>query len=92
MAKRKIGKNTGNAGKGRPKGSKNKTTVAVKEAIALAAEKLGGADRLVEWAKKDEKNERDFWVQIYPKLLPHQIEGTGESGEVIFKTVYESRV
>ncbi|WP_167313402.1 hypothetical protein [Ralstonia insidiosa] len=66
-----------NAGKGRPKGAKNKTTLAAKEAIAIAAERLGGADRLVEWAKEDPANERVFWGTIYPKLLPLQVAGEG---------------
>jgi hypothetical protein len=62
-------------GMGRPKGSKNKTTLQVKEAISYAAAGLGGADRLVEWAKEDPQNERVFWAQIYPKLLPLEISG-----------------
>jgi len=66
------------AGKGRAKGSLNKTTKTAKEAIALAAEKLGGADRLVEWAQEEPQNERVFWGTIYPKLLPLQV--TGENG------------
>ena len=68
------------AGKGRPKGALNKTTVAAKEAIALAAEKLGGTDRLVAWAQEDPANERVFWGQIYPKLLPLQVSGEGGGG------------
>lgn len=64
-----------NAGKGRPKGALNKTTTAAKEAIALAAERLGGTDRLVEWAKEDPQNERAFWASIYPKLLPLTVGG-----------------
>lgn len=63
---------------GRPKGIPNKTTRTAKEAIALAAENLGGADRLVAWAKEDPLNERAFWSSIYPKLLPLQV--TGENG------------
>jgi len=66
------------AGKGRPKGAKNKTTRAAKDAIAQAAEALGGAERLTEWAKEDPANERVFWGTIYPKLLPLQL--TGEDG------------
>lgn len=66
------------AGKGRVKGSLNKTTKTAKEAIALAAEKLGGADRLVAWAQEEPQNERVFWGTIYPKLLPLQV--TGEDG------------
>ena len=77
------------AGRGRPKGALNKTTLIAKEAIALAAESLGGTDRLVAWAKEDEKNEAAFWTTIYPKLLPLQVNGPGEGGEHIHKVVRE---
>ena len=62
--------NRGNAGKGRPKGSRNKTTLAAKEAILLAGEGLGGVDGLVAWAKSSKVNLRLFWTAIYPKVLP----------------------
>lgn len=65
------------AGPGRPKGVPNKMTIAVKEAIAEAAEGLGGTARLIEWAKEDPANERAFWTSIYPKLLPLQVTGDG---------------
>lgn len=61
------------AGMGRPKGSLNKTTQSAKDAIAFAADELGGGQRLVEWAKEDEANEKAFWTTIYPKLLPLQV-------------------
>jgi hypothetical protein len=64
-----------NAGKGRPAGVPNKNTTAAKDAIALAAEGLGGTDRLIAWAKEDPLNERAFWTTIYPKLLPVQVTG-----------------
>lgn len=64
-----------NAGKGRPKGSTNKTTVQAKEAIALAAEKLGGAERLVAWAQESPDNEKVFWSSIYTKLVPLDVNG-----------------
>ena len=76
MEEPKIGVNRGNAGKGRPKGASNKLGVAAKDAIAMAADKLGGTDRLVTWAQEDEKNESAFWTTIYPKLLPLQINGS----------------
>lgn len=60
-------------GQGRPKGCSNRTTQAAKDAIAQAAAELGGAERLVEWAKEDPANERTFWGTIYPKLLPLQV-------------------
>lgn len=72
------GGKTRTSGQGRPKGALNKTTVAAKEAIALAAEQLGGTSRLVAWAKEDPQNERIFWGTIYPKLLPLQV--SGENG------------
>ncbi len=65
----------GKAGPGRPKGSVNKTTATAKEAIALAAEGLGGTKRLTDWAKEDPKNEAAFWTNIYPRLLPLQVNG-----------------
>lgn len=71
-------KNSGRFGKGnpgKPKGAISKTTKTAKEAIALAAEGLGGADRLIAWAKEDPLNERVFWGSIYTKLLPLQVGG-----------------
>jgi hypothetical protein len=62
-------------GPGRPKGSPNKIQKAAKDAIAAAAEKLGGEKRLVEWAQEDAKNEYAFWVNVYPKLLPLTVNG-----------------
>jgi hypothetical protein len=71
-------KNSGRFGPGnpgKPKGAISKTTRTAKEAIALAAEGLGGADRLIAWAKEDPANERAFWASIYPKLIPVQVQG-----------------
>lgn len=53
--------------------------MAAKEAIAYAAEMLGGADRLVEWAKEDPLNERVFWSSVYPKLLPLTLSGDNKN-------------
>jgi len=77
-------KNTGKFGKGnpgKPKGAISKTTKSAKEAIAAAADALGGAERLTAWAQEDPANERVFWGTIYPKLLPLQV--TGEGGDAI---------
>ena len=62
-------------GAGRPKGTPNKLAKAAKDAIAEAAEKLGGVDRLVEWAKEAPENEKAFWATIYPKLIPVTLAG-----------------
>ncbi len=83
-----VGPNRGNAGKGRPKGSQNKASREAKHAIALAADKLGGADRLVAWAKESEKNEASFWTTIYPKLIAVSIEGAGKDGEHLHEVAW----
>lgn len=54
---------------------------AAKDAIAEAAEKLGGVNRLVAWANEDPLNERAFWSSVYPKLLPLQV--TGSDGRTL---------
>jgi len=77
MASNKI--TGGKPGPGRPKGSPNKVSKAAKDAIAEAAEKLGGVERLVSWAKEDPLNERAFWATIYPKLIPIQLAGDADA-------------
>ena len=75
-------KNSGRFGPGnpgKPKGAVSKTTKTAKEAIALAAEGLGGVNRLIDWAKEDPANERAFWASIYPKLIPVQIAGDDDN-------------
>lgn len=53
-----------------------------KEAIQLAAERLGGAERLFRWAQESPENERDFWTRIYVKLLPLQV-STADQGLIV---------
>ncbi|MBY6005385.1 hypothetical protein KUV62_15780 [Salipiger bermudensis] len=76
-------KNLTRRGRGRPKGSPNKTTATAKAMIEEAADKLGGAKRMVAWAQEDPANERAFWATIYPKLIPVQV--ANPDGET-FKT------
>ena len=76
MSDKKTGENLigkGQPGPGRPKGVLNKTTSIAKDAIALAADRLGGGERLYAWAQEEAKNEAAFWTTIYPKLLPLQV-------------------
>lgn len=78
-------------GPGRPKGVPNKTTSLAKSVIAEAADRLGGTDRLVAWAKENPGNERVFWGTIYPKLLPLQVNAEIEGsiairGALVWKT------
>jgi hypothetical protein len=73
----------GIVGRGRPKGSINKTSAAAKVVIAEAAARLGGVDRLVAWVRADKKNEHVFWTSIYTKLLPLQVNAEVEAHEPI---------
>ena len=82
-------KNTTQFGKGnpgKPKGAKNHTTRTAMEAIAYAAEKLGGAERLTEWAKESPDNEKVFWGTVYPKLLPLQVTGANGGALIVQMT------
>lgn len=49
----------------------------------MAAADLGGRERLVNWAKEDPKNEHAFWVTIYPKLLPLQVDADVRSAVTV---------
>lgn len=77
----------GNPGPGRPKGSRNKVTGIAKDIIAEASDRLGGVERLVAWVQEDALNERAYWSQIFPKLLPLQV--TGEGGAAIGIAVFK---
>ena len=75
--------NLTNRGRGRPKGSKNKIGISAKQMIADCAEMLGGTERMVAWTQEDPANEKAFWSQIYPKLVPHEVTGADGGGVVL---------
>ena len=78
MAERKIGKNRGNAGKGRPKGSPNKTTALLKDAIIKAAENAGneiGGNGLVSYLEAQAVANPAPFMSLLGKVLPMQISG-----------------
>ena len=74
--------------KGRPKGVPNKTTRTAKEAIQYAFDKLGGAEKLAEWAL-DPNNQRVFYSHIYPRILPHEMVGKDGGPIEIAATISE---
>ena len=72
MVSPKIGSPAaGNRGMGRKKGSLNKTTKTVKDAITEAFERAGGADYLVKLAKDDPRT----FCGLVGKVIPLQVEG-----------------
>lgn len=64
-----LGKKTG----GRRPGSPNRLTSDVRDAILKVADDLGGPERLLSWAREAPENEKVFWANIYPKLLPRDM-------------------
>ncbi|MBD9455876.1 hypothetical protein IB244_30845 [Rhizobium sp. RHZ02] len=75
MEEPKIGVNTGNRGKGRPKGAKNKTTALLKDAILKAAEEAGGKDGIVGYLKAQAGANPGPFMALLGKVLPTQLEG-----------------
>lgn len=73
----KLGPNTGNAGKGRPKGSVNKTTALLKDAILMAAQKAGGDgdDGLVEYLTVQAQTNPGPFMSLLGKVLPMTVAG-----------------
>lgn len=54
------------AGKGRPKGARNKLTKSAKEAFSLAFDTMGGAEGLARWART---HPTQFYA-LYARLIP----------------------
>jgi hypothetical protein len=67
---------------GRVKGTPNNRSAELRRVIAAAEHEIGGLQRLVAWIKADAANERLFWSSMFMKLLPVQLEGSGEHGEI----------
>jgi hypothetical protein len=61
---RRVG--DGTPGPGRPKGSQNKTTVAVKQALAEAFEGIGGVSALITWAREQPGEFYKLWGRMLP--------------------------
>jgi hypothetical protein len=74
---------------GRQKGTPNKTTASAKAAIEQVFDGLGGSDALLAWAEESDENKRAFYVQVWPKVLPLQVNGPGEDGAHLHKIVRE---
>lgn len=64
-----LGKKTG----GRRPGSPNRLTSDVRDVILKVANDLGGQKRMLSWVRESPDNEKLFWVNIYPKLLPRDM-------------------
>ncbi len=67
----------------------NKTTAQAKKLIEDVVEGLGGYENMLAWAKK---HQTQFYMHIFPKLLPLQVNARAERKEVVmYETVDEVR-
>jgi hypothetical protein len=76
----KIGE--GKPGPGRPKGSVNKTTALLKDAILQAAENAGGQAGIVGYLQTQATANPGPFLSLIGKVLPMQVTG-GEGGPVV---------
>lgn len=87
MAYRKERTKTGKFAEGntgRPKGSKNKLTTNAKEAFSYAFDKIGGAEKLAQWAVE---NTTEFY-KLYARLIPVEQRIGDPEGKAINFTLY----
>ena len=87
-------KNTGQFGKGnpgKPKGAVNKVTLALREAVVQAAEKVGedgkGQNGLVGYLVALAKTEPKAFASLLGRAMPLQVEGPGEGGAHVFQKI-----
>jgi hypothetical protein len=66
-------------GAGRPKGSQNKTTVKIKEAVLEAFEKKGGVKYLMRLADEDPKTFTILLAKILPQEMIAEVNETTSS-------------
>ena len=59
-------------GRGRPKGSKNKNSVAIKQALSDSFEELGGKAWLLDLARTEPKT----YAQLIDKVIPAELHAT----------------
>lgn len=67
---------------GRVKGTPNKTTALLKDAILQAADKAGGKEGLVGYLETQAIENPGPFLSLLGKVLPMQIAGTDEAGNI----------
>lgn len=65
----------GNAGKGRPKGSPNKATALLKDAILAAGEAAGDKEGMTGYLTKQARENPVAFLTLLGKVLPMQVVG-----------------
>jgi hypothetical protein len=78
------------AGKGRPKGARNKTTTLLKDAILMAAAAAGGKEGLVGYLTTRAKKQPGPFLALLGKVLPIQTQHSGAIGTYDLSNASES--
>ena len=78
------------AGKGRPKGAKNKNSKLLKDAILEAAELAGGKRGMVAYLELQAEANPTAFMALMGKVLPLQVTGSGAQGEHEFVIKWKS--
>lgn len=87
--KPKERKNTGNMGKGRPKGATNKNSKLLKDAILEAANSAGGKRGMVAYLEVQAIANPTAFMTLMGKVLPMQVQGSGKDGEHEFTITWK---
>jgi len=74
-------------GSGRKKGTPNKNTVAVKEALQAAFAGIGGVEQLTKFAKSNPEEFYKLWV----KMLPQEVKNTVAMDPSVLAAIEEGR-
>lgn len=70
---------------GRQKGTPNKMTKNVKEALAQAFDEIGGVPSLVMWGRENPEEFYKLWVKLLPTEVKAEL--TGQDGGAIITRV-----
>lgn len=81
-----LGKKTG----GRSKGTPNKTTIAVKEALNAAFEGIGGVPQLITWAQTEPGEFYKLWAKMLPQEVSAKVESVNRTALISDKPVSEA--
>jgi hypothetical protein len=80
----KVGPNTGNRGKGRPKGVPNKINAALKDMILGALDEAGGVEYLVKQAAANP----NAFLSLVGRVLPLDV-NNNHGGEIVARVVFK---
>lgn len=81
-----TGKKTG----GRTKGTPNKSTAAVKDALQAAFEGIGGIEQLTTWAKADPGEFYKLWAKMLPQEINSKVESHNRTALISDKPMSEA--